>query len=163
MFFHFDRINFFSLLVRSHVNFQHSFTGVSFTTNFASIGFFLIMYICTSKSFSEALILASTNPQYDNRLFVELRVQYMKIASSEHVVYTNCFLFLCWHSVQFMYTTCTEMVVFMYWTRYSMNNLLSYCGLVDARISASEKDLLVLYDHNFWSLHIVPESRQLIF
>ena len=24
-----------------------------------------------------------------------------------------------------------------------MNNLLSYCGLVDARISASEKDLLV--------------------
>ena len=25
----------------------------------------------------------------------------------------------------------------------SMNNLLSYCGLVDARISASEKDLLV--------------------
>ena len=25
----------------------------------------------------------------------------------------------------------------------SMNNLLSYCGLVDARISASEKDLPV--------------------
>ena len=25
----------------------------------------------------------------------------------------------------------------------SMNNLLSYCGLVDARISASEKDLTV--------------------
>ena len=25
-----------------------------------------------------------------------------------------------------------------------MNNLLSYCGLVDARISASEKDLPVL-------------------
>ena len=27
----------------------------------------------------------------------------------------------------------------------SMNNLLSYCGLVDARISASEKDLPVLW------------------
>ena len=27
----------------------------------------------------------------------------------------------------------------------SMNNLLSYCGLVDARISASEKDLPVKY------------------
>ena len=27
---------------------------------------------------------------------------------------------------------------------HSMNNLLSYCGLVDARISASEKDLPVL-------------------
>ena len=29
----------------------------------------------TGKSFSEALILASTNPQYDKRLFIELRVQ----------------------------------------------------------------------------------------
>ena len=27
----------------------------------------------------------------------------------------------------------------------SMNNLLSYCGLVDARISASEKDLPVIF------------------
>ena len=44
----------------------------------------------TGKSFSEALILASNNPQYDNRLFVELQVQYMKIPSSEHVVYINC-------------------------------------------------------------------------
>jgi hypothetical protein len=34
-------------------------------------------------------------------------------------------------------------LVFMYWTRNSMNNLLSYCGLVDARISDSEKDLPV--------------------
>ena len=27
---------------------------------------------CTGKSISEALIFASTNPQYDNRLFIEL-------------------------------------------------------------------------------------------
>ena len=33
---------------------------------------------------SEALIFASTNPQYDDRLFIELQVQYMKIPSSEH-------------------------------------------------------------------------------
>ena len=26
---------------------------------------------CTGKSFSEALILATTNPQYDKRLFIE--------------------------------------------------------------------------------------------
>ena len=32
---------------------------------------------------------------------------------------------------------------FMYWTGKLMKNLLSYCGLVDARISASEKDLPV--------------------
>ena len=30
-----------------------------------------------SKSLSEALILASTNPQYDDRLFIKLRVQYL--------------------------------------------------------------------------------------
>ena len=38
----------------------------------------------TGKSFSDVLIFASTNPQYDNRLFIELPVQYMKIPSSEH-------------------------------------------------------------------------------
>ena len=39
----------------------------------------------TGKSFSEALILASTDSQYDKRMFIELQVQYMKIAFSEHV------------------------------------------------------------------------------
>ena len=43
----------------------------------------MISKLSTGKSFSEALILASTNPQYNNRLFLELHVQYMKIASSE--------------------------------------------------------------------------------
>ena len=38
----------------------------------------------TGKSLSEALIFASTNPQYDNRLLIELQVQYMEIPSSEH-------------------------------------------------------------------------------
>ena len=36
----------------------------------------------TGKSLSEALIFASTNPQYDDRLFIELQFQYMKIPSS---------------------------------------------------------------------------------
>ena len=66
----------------------------------------------------------------------------MKTTSSEHVVYTNCFLFLFRHSEQFMYTTCSELVVFMYWTGKSINNL-SFCGLVDVRINASDKDLPV--------------------
>ena len=52
----------------------------------------------TGKSLSEALIFALTNAQYDDRLFIELQVQYMKIPSSEHVenmfLYTNCFSFL---------------------------------------------------------------------
>ena len=38
----------------------------------------------TGKSLSEALICASTNPQYDDRLFIELQVQHIKIPSSEH-------------------------------------------------------------------------------
>ena len=50
----------------------------------------------TGKSFSEELILVSTNPQYDKRLF-------------------------------------------MHWTRNSMNNLSSYCGLVDARGAPSTR------------------------
>ena len=37
----------------------------------------------TGKSLSEALIFPSTNPQYDDRLFIELQVQYMKIPDSK--------------------------------------------------------------------------------
>ena len=44
---------------------------------------------------------------------------------------------------QFVYTGCSELAVFMFWTGKSMNNLLSYCPLVVAKISASEKDLPV--------------------
>jgi hypothetical protein len=39
--------------------------------------------LSTGKSLSEALIFASTNPQYDDRLFIELQVQNMKISSSK--------------------------------------------------------------------------------
>jgi hypothetical protein len=67
----------------------------------------------TGKSLSEALIFASINPKYDNRLVMEW---------AEHVLPMFC--------------ACS-------FHGNSMNNLLSYCGLVDARISASEKDLPV--------------------
>ena len=36
----------------------------------------------TGKSLSEAFIYASTNPQYDDRLFIELQVHFMKMTSS---------------------------------------------------------------------------------
>ena len=42
-----------------------------------------------------------------------------------------------------MYTTCSELGFSMYWTHNSMNNLLSYYGLVDSKIRASVKDLPV--------------------
>ena len=67
----------------------------------------------------------------------------MKIPSSEQVVYINCSECQNKNKKQLVYTICSELVVFMYWTRNSMNNLSSYYGLVDARISASEKDLPV--------------------
>ena len=47
---------------------------------------------------------------------------------------------ICVHN---MFSTCSELGIFMCWTRNSMNNLLLYCGLVDTRMSASEKDLPV--------------------
>ena len=40
-----------------------------------------------------------------------------------------------------MFSTCYELGIFMYWTRNSLNNLSSCCGLGDARISASDKYL----------------------
>ena len=37
------------------------------------------MYVNTGKSLSEALIFALINPHYDDRLFIELQGQYLKI------------------------------------------------------------------------------------
>ena len=103
-----------------------------------------ISLLFTGKSFSEALILASVNPQYDNRLFIELQVQYKKNTSSEHVGYKNCFECQNKNKKQYLYATCSELGIFLYWTRDSMNNLSSYYGLIDVRMSASEIDLPVL-------------------
>ena len=38
---------------------------------------------------------------------------------------------------------CTQHVLNKYFSEKSINNLLSYCGLTDARMRASEKDLSV--------------------
>ena len=83
---------------------------------------------------SEALIFASTNPQYDDRLFTVHENCKLRIPA-EHNAYTNCF---------FVLTFRTIYVYNMFWTLNSINNLLSNCGLVDAKIRASDKDLPVL-------------------
>ena len=70
----------------------------------------------SGKSLSEAFIFASNNPQYDNRLFMEL--PYKCKTWAEHIPHFS------FHG-------------------NSMKNLLSYCGLVDETISASEEDLPV--------------------
>ena len=60
----------------------------------------------TGKSLSEAFILTSTNPQND-RVFIDLPVQYMKTTSSEHVVYINCSECRNKNKKQFVCTTCS--------------------------------------------------------
>ena len=70
---------------------------------------FKIPALVKGNSLSEALIFALTNPQYDDRLLIELQVQYMKIPSSEdreNIVYINCSE--C--QKQFLYTTCSPQV-----------------------------------------------------
>ena len=47
------------------------------------------------------------------------------------------------NSVHNIFSPCSELGIFMYWTCNSMNNLSSYCGLADAKIRASDKDLPV--------------------
>ena len=73
----------------------------------------------TGKSLSEALIFASTNLQYDDRLFIELQFQYMKIPSSEHgknMLCTQIGFFFCFFDIYVhdMFSPCSELGIFMY-------------------------------------------------
>ena len=92
---------------------------------------------------SEALILELDNPQYDDRLFIDLQLLTQKNTNSERVVYKNCFECQNKNKKKILYTKCSELVFFWVRSCKSMNNLLSYCGLTDARMNASEKDLPV--------------------
>ena len=69
------------------------------------------------------LYFASTNPQYDNRLFIELQVQYMKIPSS-NLGRTRC-----------------AQKLFLTFKTIFVNNMFSPCS---AKRRASDKDLSVL-------------------
>ena len=60
------------------IAFQFLFMSESFITKQKDQNSFLkVVYFDTGKSLSEAHIFASTNPQYDDRLLIELRVQYL--------------------------------------------------------------------------------------
>ena len=81
------------------------------------------LFCSTGKSLSEALIFASTNPQFDDWLFIELQVQYMKIPSSN------------------LGRTCCVQKLFLTFRTIFVHNLLSQCS---AKRRASDKDLPVL-------------------
>ena len=69
--------------------------------------------ISTGKSLSEAFIFASTNPQYDSRLFIELPLQYMTIASSERSQNMLCTQIVFCFDIQ--NNLCTQHVLLMFW------------------------------------------------
>ena len=84
----------------------------------------------------------------------------MKTTSSEHIVYINCFecqnknrkaIYV--HNMFWdcSFHVCTELV--NQWT------ILSYCGLVDPRISASDKDLPVL---KLWPFRFLTGACQTV-
>ena len=77
---------------------------------------------CTGKSLSEALIFASTNPQYDDRLLIELQVQYIKIPTSN------------------LGRTCCVQKLFPTFRIFFVYNMFSSCS---AKRRASDKDLPV--------------------
>ena len=56
---------------------------------------------------------------------------------------TCCVQKLFWMSETIFVNNRFELRIFICWTCNSMNNLLSYCGLLDAKIRASDKDLPV--------------------
>ena len=62
----------------------------------------------TGKSFSEALTLASVNPQYDKRFFIEFPKKYKFRTCCVQILF-----FLSWHSKQCLYITCSEDVFFL--------------------------------------------------
>ena len=76
-------------IMEFYIFFLNIFIAIHFKTN-CDIFSVAMTILCTSKisrwtrgfwgtgkSLSEALIFASTNPQYDNRLLIELQIQYM--------------------------------------------------------------------------------------
>ena len=74
--------------------------------------------LITGKSLSEAPIFASTNPQYDDRLF-------MKIVSSEYLCTQIVVFGLFWHSEQSWYTTCSADVA-SFWKRFTCTKQFKY-------------------------------------
>ena len=81
---------------------------------------------CTGKSLSEALIFASTNPKYGDRLFIELQVQYMKIPSSN------------------LGRTCCVEKLFLTFRTIFVHNMFSPCS---AKRTASDKASVRNYNH----------------
>ena len=105
------------------MNANNNFTsGTRRAATYSSVVGYSTNYIGTGKSLSDALIVASTNPQYDDRLFIELQLQYMKIPSSN------------------LGRTCCVQKLFLKFRIIFVHNMFSPCS---AKRRASDKDLPV--------------------
>ena len=91
------------------------------------------MYVHKGKSLSEALIFASTDPQYDNRLFIELQVQYLGR------------------------TCCVQKLLLTFRTIF-VHNMFSQCS---AKRRASNKDFSYLFLNPNYSKGFQPIVRLL--
>ena len=118
-------------------SFVEILTRCSCTTwiwRFLSCCFDWLDYLCTGKSLSEALPFAEHR---ENMLCTKIVLNVRNNFYTQHV--------LPWF----------ELEIFMYWTCNSMNNLSSYCGLVDAKIRASDKDLPVQNCHTYYGTFVL--------
>ena len=86
---------------------------------------------------SEALILNSFNPQYDEKLFIEFPEK-MQV---QNMLCTNIVLNV--KKTNKKNNFCAQLVLNLYFSENSITNLLSYCGLTDARVRASDTELPV--------------------
>ena len=69
----------------------------------------ILRILRTGKSFSEALIIASVNPQYGKTLFIEFPEKYkFRTCCVQKKSFWFCFDI----SKQYLYTTCSELVFF---------------------------------------------------
>ena len=130
------------------------FYGCFFMMAFMSTACYLLIVApiqeVTGKSLSEALIFALTNPLLTQtwRHIVHWITSLIHENSKLRTWGRTCCvqkLLLTFRTISIhnMFSASSELAIFMYWTCNSRNNLLLYCVLIDARISASEKDFPV--------------------
>ena len=110
--------------VRSHSeDFKHKEQAFKETRHlFNTILTLFFSWLITGKSLSETLVFASTNPQYDDRLFIELQAQYIKIPNSN------------------LQRTCCVPKLFLTFRTFFAHNMFSPCS---AKKRVSDKDLPV--------------------
>ena len=85
----------------------------------ATFDLWCLNVVCTSKFFSEALIWSFLH-QLTHNMTRYCSLNSRENTSSEHFVYKNYFLLLFWHSKQYLYTTCSEVVFFREFNELSL-------------------------------------------